>query len=258
MDLESQIYDKYQEEKQQRYLELIGHNDDYLYIPFNEWTPELFKCVEQQGKEKEKWNCPSYCEISLNYATSEYVKENDKPYYVPSGSTCAICLEPLTSTKNSYITECNHHFCKACITSHYNATFLTKNFSCPLCRHKLKKCLWLERRYAIEPWRLSHKMKPSTNVDFEFQRQYFNEDILLCRGCDCLEGCYQIVGTNTSCQACTRWKHFTLDDLNHVCGEPKQHTERKKRTCQWIEAFKCLTHTLSFLVGYRHSIIHPR
>ena len=258
MDLESQLYDSYQEERQARYLELIGHNDNYLYVPFDEWTPDLFRCVEKQGEEKERWNCPSYSEICLNYATSEYIKDDVKPYFIPSGSTCAVCFEPLTSTKNAYITECNHHFCKTCITSHYNATFLSKNFSCPLCRHKLHKCMWLESRYALEPWRLTNRTKISTNVDFEFQRQYFNEDILLCKGCNCREGCNKLIGTSPSCLACKAWKQSNLEELRHVCGEqPPPQQKKERRCCSWSEAFNCIMRSLSFIVTYRRGLIFP-
>lgn len=257
MDLESQLYDTYQEERQKRYLELIGHKDLYLYVPLWEWTPELHKCVQKQGVEKECWNCPSYGEVSLNYVTSEYVPDNQKPYFIPSGSTCAICFDTLTSTKNSYITECNHHFCKSCITSHYNATFLTDTFACPLCRCKLRKCLWLESRYALEPWRLPAKKKISVNVDFEFQRQLFNEDIIICRGCECKEGCRQIVGTNPSCEACKAWKYFALEDLHHKCVLPCKQEKKMRTCCQWQNALQCVSNSLGFLVGYRRSLIAP-
>jgi hypothetical protein len=255
MDLESQLHDTYQEEKRQRYLELIGHNDDYLYVPITEWTSDMFKCVNKQGIEKEQWNCPAYSEVSLNYITSEYVKDTDKPHFIAHGSTCCICYEPLTSNKNSYITECDHHFCKVCMTSHYNSTFLTQSFNCPLCRYKLRKCLWLESRYALEPWRLNNKKKISTNVDFEFQREFFNEDILLCKGCSCMDGCYQLVGSNHACEACKAWRHFTLEDLNHRCDEKIKPTTKER--CCGKHIFRCLSNTFSFLLGYRRSLIMP-
>lgn len=255
MDLESQLFDSYQEEKQKRYLELIGHTDEYLYVSFPEWSPELFKCVEKQGIEKEKWNCPTYGEVSLNYITSEYITNNDKPYFIREGSTCAICFEPLTTSKKSYITECNHHFCKSCITAHYNATYLNNTFSCPLCRHKLQKCLWLERRYVLEPWRLQKKKKLNTNVDFEFQRELFNEDILVCKGCNCTPGCHLLVGSNSSCEACNAWRYFTLDDMPHKC---MCHKPEKKRTCcSWSNTLRSVGDTLSFVMGFRRSLVVP-
>lgn len=249
MDLESCLFDTYQEEKQKRYLELIGHTDDYLYQSFHEWTPKLLHCVETQGKEKEKWNCPSHGEVSLNFVTSEYISASEKPQCVPFGSVCAICMEPITNTKNAYLTECYHHFHKTCITAHYNASFIHKKFSCPLCRHQLKRCLWLETRYALEPWRLdktynNKKVKKSVNVSFEFQRELFNEDIILCRGCDCHQGCFNFVGRNPSCHACQAWK-----DVDHICvSNSSNPPNKKKRTC-------CLFTGISFLIGYRQSLI---
>jgi hypothetical protein len=249
MDLESHLHDTYEEEKQQRYLELVGHTNDYLYLSFHEWSPKLLRCVETQGIEKEKWNCPSHGEVSLNFVTSEFITTSHKPQCIPFGSVCAICMEPITNNKNAYLTECYHHFHKECITAHYNATFVHKKFDCPLCRHQLKRCLWLESRYALEPWRLDRtcnhkKVKKSVNVSFEFQRELFNEDIILCRGCDCTPGCFNFVGRNPDCQACQLWK-----DVNHKCVSNHSTANTKKhRTC-------CLLTGLSFLIRYRQSLI---
>lgn len=261
MDLESQLCDTYQEEKQQRYLQLIGHTDDYLYVPFTEWTSHMFQQVKEQGLQKEEWNCPSYNEVSMNYITSEYVKDSDKPHFIPFGTTCAICLDPLTSCKNSYITECNHHFHKTCLTMYYNTTFINRHFNCPLCRHHLKKCLWLESRYALEPWRLPSRKHISVNADYEFQQELLNKDIILCRGCACKPGCFKIVGTNPSCEACRAWKHFSLEDLQHTCtfdDENEENTDESMRyCCLWDGVVNCITGAISFLYTYRRSLITP-
>lgn len=253
MDCDSILTDSYPEEKQQRYLELIGHTDEYLYKQHNEWTHTLFHTVRQQGIEKEKWNCPSYGEVSINYVTSEYLQNTHKHHFIPTGTDCAICFEPMMHNKNAYITECGHHFHKSCITSLYNTSFLEKNFRCPLCRCHLKKCLWLETRYALEPWRLMNKKNVCGNVDFEFQKDLFCEDSLLCRGCHCRQGCFQIVGRNPHCEACQAWKRFTLEDLHHECSD--NSNIHKTRGCCWSKMFMSIRNGVSFLMDFRHSLV---
>jgi hypothetical protein len=211
-----------EEQKQHRYLELLGHTDNYLYIPLEEWTCEMYESVRQQGNEKESWGCPSYNEMNLKLITSDSYIGKKIPY-IKWGTSCPICLEPIISNNNAYYTECSHVMHKTCITNYYNYTHDRKRFehksnwniNCPMCRRELERCMWLERQYAMEPWRLENRRKSQCNLDYEFYKDFMSEDILECCGCSCTKGCGSIVGTNKDCKACQMWRYFTLEELRH-------------------------------------------
>lgn len=232
--------DNYEQERQARYYELLGHTDKHLHTPATQWTEDMFQCVVKQGKEQEELNCPAYGEASLKCVASDAINES-KPAtsYMKWGQVCVICFDPIVNQQNAYLTECNHAMHKACITSLWNSTnFSSMEFKCPLCRVGLTKCTWLHPRYALEPWRIPHRKKPRCNVDFESQRHLFNEDIIKCKGCPCTTGCQGYVGRNPECKACHNWRSISVSELQRHCKcsmeETKKPPKAKSRQCDII------------------------
>ena len=44
--------------------------------------------------------------------------------------SCSICLSDNINVNNSYITNCNHYYCKNCLESWFN----NNKYTCPICR----------------------------------------------------------------------------------------------------------------------------
>jgi hypothetical protein len=238
LDIDLIFNDIYEEQKQARYCELVGHTNEQLYVPAKQWNERLFQCVVKQGKEQEEFNCPSYGENNLKYVTSEsFTNDDPATCYMKWGETCVICFDPITNQNNAYLTECKHAMHKTCITSLWNNTcFSALGFKCPICRASIAKCIWLQPRYMLEPWRFPYRKKPRCNLDFESQRELFNEEIITCKGCQCTKGCYGYVGSNLTCKACQKWRHFTFKDLQHnncKCStdDNSETTKNRFRNC---------------------------
>lgn len=53
-------------------------------------------------------------------------------HYIKYGEECPICLEGITSRKNSFLTDCGHSFHKSCIMKHKLHNF--NGIDCPVCR----------------------------------------------------------------------------------------------------------------------------
>lgn len=242
LDIDLIFNDIYEEHKEARYCELVGHTNKHLYTHAKHWNEEVYDKIAKQGKEQEQFNCPSYGENNLKYVASEAIFEKDPATcYMKWGETCMICLEQITNQKNAYLTECNHAIHKTCVTSLWNTNhFANMAFKCPLCRANLSKCVWLQPRYALEPWRIPYRKKPRCNLDFESQKDLFNEDIITCKGCPCTKGCFGIVGKNFDCVACHHWRYFTLNDLQHnscKCSLEEEKCKKKKsRNCTLFTA----------------------
>lgn len=62
-----------------------------------------------------------------------------KIYIIPN-QECSICLEPIVTKSNAYLTSCGHGFHKSCIYKAFETKMLKKyasQFKCPECRTKL-------------------------------------------------------------------------------------------------------------------------
>lgn len=243
LDIDLIFNDIYEEEKQARYCELLGHTNEHLFIPAKDWDEGLFQCIQKQGQQQEQLNCPSYGENNLKYVASEAITESDPAIcYMKWGETCIICFEQITNQKNAYLTECKHAMHKTCMTSLWNNSYFSNiGFKCPMCRASLSKCVWLHSRYSFEPWRIPYRKKPRCNLDFESQKDLINEDIVTCKGCPCTKGCFGYVGRNPKCKACQQWRSFTFEDLQHhnckcIMEEKTQKPKEKVRTCSAFAA----------------------
>ncbi len=250
------LHDVDEEKKQQRYLALIGHTDEYLY--WDNWTPAQRAIVRRQNIETNRFGFLTEQEQALHliesnhffYTYDEKTKMCKIPYIV-IGEPCSICMEPFLSRKNAYFTECGHKIHKTCITNYYNSTYNNKalghshnwKIRCPICRCPLTKCLWLEKRYLTNPYL---KKAVKWNLDYECYPEYFNHDIMECAGCECTNGCGNVCGSkhNTGCLHCERWRSFTYNDLVyhnqqcvHYVNLPTFSTKKKNRICglwSWV------------------------
>jgi hypothetical protein len=219
------LHDLEEEKRQQRYLDLIGHTDQCLYL--NAWSPENGKQLREQHKESNKFGFLTEQELSLHKIESNnysYVYDTKTKMctipYIIIGEPCAICFDPITTRKNAYYTECGHKLHKTCITNYYNSTCNNQNhgygsnwkIKCPLCREHLLKCLWLEKRYLTNPF---IEKASRWNLIYEDYPQFFNHDIIECAGCGCTDGCGNLCGSKykLGCSHCYRWRYFTYKDL---------------------------------------------
>jgi hypothetical protein len=246
IDILDVFHDNDEEQKQKRYLELIGHTDEHLFIDV--WDKELCNKVKRQNIEKAQFECLTEQEISINFIESNHYMYKIDPFYnftkvpyIKFGELCSICFEPITNRKNAYYTECEHIMHKTCITAYYNSTYNKReyghsynwNISCPICRTDLQKCVWLEKRGLTNPFL---KNSLNSNLDYDMYKELFSEDMLECIGCECTSGCGNICGSNyDSCKSCKNWRIFTFDDLvhhySHCSHKIKKKNFKKFRQC---------------------------
>jgi hypothetical protein len=231
-----------EEKRQQRYLELIGHTNDHLYM--DHCTPEQQQNIEKQHIEKSCWGVLTEQELSITRIESnDYLYKYDqvsgapKIPYIKIGEPCAICFEPIVKARNAYYTECGHKVHKTCITDYYNSTFNNRSLghsfnwkiSCPICRHPLNKCLWLEKRYLTNPFL---KKDIYCNLVYDHYPELLNHDIIECAGCECTNGCGNVCGSfyTQGCTHCSRWRYFTFNDLvyHSVYCQHKVYKKRKR------------------------------
>lgn len=242
------LHDLEEERRQQRYMDIIGHTTDHMYL--DDWSVEICRKVRDQHIEIVKFGFLTEQELALNRIESNHnmYKYNPKTrlYNVPFikiGEPCAICLEPMISRKNSYYTECGHKMHKTCITNYYNSTYNNKKHGysenwkirCPICRASLTKCLWLEERYLTNPFL---KRAAKWNVVYDDYPEFFNHRVIECAGCECTNGCDNVCGSRhkLGCVHCYRWRNFTLDDLvyhhmlcKHDVERQRQEDEKKEK-----------------------------
>jgi hypothetical protein len=270
IDTSTIICDLDEEQKHQRYLELLGHSDDYKHVPFENWTCELFEKVRRQGQEKDAWGCPKYNETSLRIIASEHYNNKQYPY-IEWGSLCPICFSPITNKLNAYLTKCSHFMHKTCITNYKSCAHDEYNdvhwgVHCPVCKLELERCMWLEKQYAFEPWGIENRRKSQCNLDYDFFKELLCGDTLECRGCSCTQGCGNIVGLTKSCKACQLWKHFTLKDLvyhKHKCipriHELKQerHVRKNMYCCTLLQGICHVTNIMMSFYKQRRPAILP-
>ena len=60
--------------------------------------------------------------------------------YIYPGEECAICLDPIITKKDCYLTECGHVFHRFCVFKMFESKWNRKPFSlpkCPICRRGL-------------------------------------------------------------------------------------------------------------------------
>lgn len=96
--------------------------------------------------------CYNYLSISPTIIANCGFLCNEKPSiknkcYIAFGEICSICMEPIVSKKNAWLTPCNHQFHRKCLINNHeyrrmhNMTLdFTNEIPCPVCRDGLVDC----------------------------------------------------------------------------------------------------------------------
>ena len=77
-----------------------------------------------------------YCNRIERYGGKEEIITDPlkiKHYIKQRGEECSICLDEITSRKNSILTACGHSFHKSCLCNYYFKNY-SKFDECPICR----------------------------------------------------------------------------------------------------------------------------
>lgn len=142
------------------------------------------------------------CPTTIASCGFESRPEMNQKCYIAFGDTCYICMDPITSKTNAWLTPCGHQFHRKCvITNHvYRQTHgMTLEFSneipCPVCREGLVNCC-----VGIDDLDKYHRPKNKLDVLENFWLSITFAPYVSCYKCD------KGMGMTINCDACEKYR----------------------------------------------------
>lgn len=118
---------------------ILQHIVVYKQNDTNVWKPELIRLIRYNSYESDtslRFHVENTdYDRALQCVNNSVIESFDDE----EETECGICLENLTDDRTRCKTECNHNFCKKCITQ-----WFIRNYQCPTCRTSEPKMFYIQ------------------------------------------------------------------------------------------------------------------
>jgi hypothetical protein len=94
-----------------------------------------------------------YMNIDRNY----HYKNLQNKHYIKIGEECSICLNPINSRSDAFLTDCGHPFHCKCISDNYSINY-EYGSNCPLCRQDIGDFSHIKNKYINYGFNIKNRL----------------------------------------------------------------------------------------------------